>query len=129
MDIYIYFGLYDGGNGMSLTKYSIGFVLSLALTLLAYFLTTERVSFGLTLVITLLVLAFTQALVQLIFFLHLGEVSHKSHLNWALLMMATLFIVVGGSIWAMYNMNTNMNYLTPTQKESIMLYQYDKGGF
>jgi len=96
------------------TKYIIGFVLSLGLTLGAYFFVRNYThGSGVThrsVVLAIAGLAITQLLVQLIFFLHIGE---ESKPRWNLLMLGfavtVVFIVVAGSIWIMYYLNYNMN--------------------
>lgn len=112
---------------MTLSKYITGFVLSLVLTLLAYFIVVGGAS-GWWLVPVLGVLALVQMMVQLIFFLHLGEEAKPRWKMMSFLFMAgALTIVVAGSIWIMANMNYNMLHMSADEKESYMLKQFDKG--
>ncbi len=96
----------------TLKSYIIGFVLSLILTLFAYFTVEEKLLVSDTLVYTICSAAFIQALVQLYFFLHLGQES-KPHWNMLIFffMAMILAIVVVGSLWIMHHLNYNM---TPT---------------
>lgn len=112
---------------MTLSRYITGFVLSLLLTLTAYSLVVYRfVSEWLLLVLA--VLALTQMIVQLVFFLHLGEEMRPRYKLISFGFMALmLLIVVVGSIWIMYNLDYNMMNMTPDEKTNYMLTQHDKG--
>lgn len=85
---------------MTLKSYLLGFVLSIALTLGAYFVRAE---------IAIVVFAVTQALLQLILFF---DLRHESKPRWNLLvflfMLLVLFILVSGSIWIMHNLDYNL---------------------
>lgn len=97
------------------SSYAIGFSLSLVVTLVAYSLVRLHVTSGhatfsdQSLLITLAVLAITQLVAQLIFFLRLNRET-KPRLNVMLLLFAGLvvLIIVGGSIWIMSNLNYHM---------------------
>ncbi len=105
---------------MTLAKYGIGFGLSLLLTLAAYSL----VMYGGTspwLLASITLLAVVQMVVQLIFFLHLGEeASPRAKLLSFIFMAGTLLIIVVGSLWIMANMNYNMMHMTSAQKDNYM---------
>lgn len=96
-------------DGVTIKSYVIGFVLSVALTLLAYGLVVNHVPTGGWLIAAIVMLAVVQLLVQLVFFLHLG---HERLPRWNLLMLgfAVLIIVIvaGGSLWIMNHLNYNM---------------------
>lgn len=96
-------------NEGSFSSYTIGFVLSIALTLLAYFLVVNHVLVGEWLVISVMGLAILQALVQLLFFLHLGA---ESQPRWGfytfIFMVVILVIIVVGSLWVMSNLDYRM---------------------
>jgi cytochrome o ubiquinol oxidase operon protein cyoD len=83
-----------------------GLILSLILTLAAYLLAIEGKT---TLIGAILGLGFIQALIQLVCFLHVG-IESKPHWNLFLfLFMAFIaFIIVGGSIWIMSNLDYNV---------------------
>ena len=108
-----------------LGSYVIGFVLSIALTLLAYFGVTEGWFDGGTPMVALLVLAVAQLVVQLFFFLHVGR---ETRPRWKLMMLyltiLTVLIVVIGSLWIMYNLNYRM---TPQMVEEYI--ESQNGGF
>lgn len=93
-------------HGGSFTSYTLGFVLSILLTVGAYLLVTHHVFMTWTLVAAVSGLAFIQLLVQLILFLHLDQ---EQKPRWNLLvfgfMLMIIFIVVVGTIWIMNNIN------------------------
>jgi cytochrome o ubiquinol oxidase operon protein cyoD len=122
----------------SYLTYSVGFVLSLALTSTAFWLVHRHLathhlspsdSFSLA---ALAILAITQLIVQLIFFLHLDRES-KPWWNTQVLIFAigTVIIVVGGSIWIMTNLgyhhgprnttHTGHQLNTPTQTNQYII--------
>lgn len=109
-------------------KYVIGFLLSLLITLGAYFLVTANVFAGLSLSVVLGVLALSQAVVQLYLFLHLDNESRpRLKLLSLVFMLLILVIVVAGSLWIMYHLNYNMMELSPEQKDNYLNSQRDKG--
>jgi cytochrome o ubiquinol oxidase operon protein cyoD len=113
---------------MTLQKYIIGFVLSLIITLIAYFAVQDAWVSGFTLLALLSGLAVVQMIVQLVYFLHLGdEVGPRYQLASFLFMMGILLIIVVGSLWIMHHLNNNMMNMTPTEKSEYMLKQHDKG--
>lgn len=90
-------------------SYVIGFVLSVLLTLTAYFLVVEQVFAGFPLVLAISTLAFIQVIVQLVFFLHLGsEPSPYWNLITFLFMLVILLILVCGTLWIMYHLDYAM---------------------
>lgn len=109
----------------SLASYTAGFILSILLTILAYSTVTRHSLVGNGLVFVLLALAITQAVVQLLFFLHVGS---ETRPRWRLLMLFLMLIfamiLILGSIWIMYNLNYRM---TPQQMDKYMLDQANSG--
>jgi cytochrome o ubiquinol oxidase subunit IV len=99
----------------STRNYVIGFGLSLALTLLAYlfvqrhlashhaFLSDNTMLFMLTL------LALSQLVIQLLYFLHLGR-EPKPRWNFLVFcfMLGMVLTLVFGSLWIMHNLNYHM---------------------
>jgi cytochrome o ubiquinol oxidase subunit IV len=93
----------------SLKSYVLGFVLSIGLTLAAYYLVVEQIATGWVLDISVAALAIAQALVQLILFLNLlREAKPRWNLIVFLFMVLIVVIVVAGSIWIMNNLNYNL---------------------
>ncbi len=112
---------------MTILRYSIGYALSLLLTIIAYDLVVYKAT-NTWLLAILGVLAVAQMIVQLVFFLHLGdEVRPRYKFASFVFMAGILVIVVGGSLWIMNNLNYNMMQMTPTEKTDYMMTQHDKG--
>lgn len=113
-----------------LSEYVIGFVLSIALTLAAFFVVLRPGFFHLDqggVLVAILILALVQLLVQLLFFLHIG---HETGARWNLGILLTaisiIFIIVAASLWIMGHLNYNM---TPADMTQYMLNQEHAGGF
>lgn len=102
-----------------LASYISGFVLSLALTFLAYSLVVNHIFAGWGLVASIAGLAGVQLLVQLVFFLHLGN-EPKPRLNLIVLLFAVLVIIIVmfGSLWIMHNLDYNM--MSPMETETFI---------
>jgi cytochrome o ubiquinol oxidase operon protein cyoD len=105
-------------------SYIVGLALSAMLTLEAYLLVVHKALNPTMLMGTLLGLALIQMVVQLTFFLHIGqETKPRWNLVFLLSTAGIVFIVVAGSIWIMYHLNYLMmpsemnNYLM--QQEAI----------
>jgi cytochrome o ubiquinol oxidase operon protein cyoD len=89
--------------------YVIGFVLSLALTLVAYSLATENSLPQIEFAIVIVLLALVQFAVQLYCFLHLGtEAGSRARLFVLGCAILIVGILVGGSLWIMFSLNSRM---------------------
>ncbi|QZA58770.1 cytochrome o ubiquinol oxidase subunit IV [Candidatus Rhabdochlamydia porcellionis] len=90
-------------------SYLIGFLLSILLTLVAYFIVVEHVFSSGILVSTIIGLGVVQMFIQLLFFLHLGQ-EPKPYWNSLLFlfMLTILVILVIGSLWIMENLKYNV---------------------
>ena len=90
----------------TIKSYVIGFTASLLLTLISFYLVGAKVLSGQTLIYTIVGLAFVQAIVQLLFFLHLGQ---EAKPRWETLifyfMVLVLLIVVLGTLWIMHDLD------------------------
>jgi cytochrome o ubiquinol oxidase operon protein cyoD len=114
----------------TLTSYVMGYLLSLELTVAAYLLAVRHVNSHhllfahRTLVGGIALLAVTQLMVQLFFFLHL---SRESRPRWNLIVLLfaamVLGIVVFGSLWIMHNLNYHTE--TPDQINKYIQSQSD----
>ena len=100
-------------------SYVIGFVLSIATTLLAYFSVVYETLPKETLLYVVVVIAIIQLVVQLVFFLHLGRGSRWKVIS-LLFALLIIVIVVVGSLWIMYNLDYNMMNMTPDQMTQYM---------
>lgn len=90
-------------------SYLTGFLLSILLTLVAYFIVVEHVFSSRILIYTIIGLGIVQMLIQLLFFLHLGQ-EPKPYWNCQLFlfMITILLIIVIGSLWIMENLRYNV---------------------
>ena len=108
-----------------LKSYIIGFLLSVVFTLCAYYPVMLHVNshhlFPTHEIIIpiIMILAFAQLIVQLLFFLHLGR---ESQPRWNLIMLisfvSVIFIMVVGSLWIMNHLNYNMS---PMQMQNFLI--------
>ena len=93
----------------TLLSYVIGLLLSIFLTLLAYFFVVKHVFENDLLSAVIIGLAILQAAAQLLFFLHIGK---ESRPQWNLLvfylMLTVLAVIVIGSLWIMFDLNGRM---------------------
>ena len=103
-------GDHDVGPHSSLREYAIGFVLSVILTAIPFWLVMAKVIADRnTAVLVLGGFAVVQVLVHMVYFLHMNG---KVESGWTLL--STIFTVVfvaitiAGTLWVMFHMNANM---------------------
>jgi cytochrome o ubiquinol oxidase operon protein cyoD len=100
----------DDGNHGTLKEYAIGFVLSVILTAIPFWLVMAKV-FDKSSTTAMVVLGFAavQVIVHMVYFLHMNG---KNEGGWTLLStlftLVLLVIIMAGSIWVMYHMNVNM---------------------
>ncbi len=98
-----------GGSKKTISSYLVGFGLSLILTVLAFGLCEFKLLSEGSLYKTLAVLAILQLLVQSLCFLRLNTSKEgRSNLFPFLFTLLIIAILVGGSLWIMYNLNYNM---------------------
>jgi cytochrome o ubiquinol oxidase operon protein cyoD len=110
----------------SMKDYVIGFVLSVILTAIPFWLVMNNViTDSATTGYVILGFAAVQMVVHMVFFLHMNA---KSEGGWNMLaLMFTVIIVVimlAGSLWVMYHMNKNMmpnmqHVMTPQQAHDM----------
>lgn len=95
----------DHGHG-TYKSYTAGFLACIALTLITYFLVVGNFFTGWTLDFVIIGLSLVQVVVQLLFFLHLGDES-KPYWNLItfLFMFMVIIIVVSGSIWIIFDLD------------------------
>lgn len=99
----------EHGWNISFKPCVIGYILSLTLVAGMYRLVVRHHLAGSVLTWTVFGLGVVQALLQLVFFLHLGMES-KPHWNSITFLFAVLviIIIIGGSMWIMQNLNYNV---------------------
>ncbi|WP_019399776.1 cytochrome o ubiquinol oxidase subunit IV [Pseudoxanthomonas sp. GW2] len=99
----------EGAHG-SLRDYVIGFVLSVVLTAIPFWLVMGNViqDSGTT-ALVILGLAVVQIVVQMVYFLHMNARSEGGWNMLALMFTVVLVVIVlAGSLWVMHHMNANM---------------------
>ncbi|MGH1589900.1 cytochrome o ubiquinol oxidase subunit IV [Methylobacterium phyllosphaerae] len=99
----------EGGHG-SFQSYMTGFVLSVILTVIPFWLVMGNVLDN-SLVTTLVILALggVQMVVHVIYFLHMSTKSEGGWTFMALIFTITLVVIMlAGSVWVMYHLNHNM---------------------
>jgi cytochrome o ubiquinol oxidase operon protein cyoD len=100
----------DGAPHSTVKGYVIGFVLSVILTAIPFWLVMEKVITGSSATaFVILAFAVVQIFVHMIFFLHMNT---KSEGGWNMLALiftlVLLVIVLAGSMWVMFHLNANM---------------------
>ena len=100
----------DHADHGSLKSYAIGFLLSVILTAIPFWLVMAKViDKSSTMGLVLLGFAAVQVVVHMIYFLHMNA---KAEGGWSMLALLftvmVLVIMLAGSIWVMYHMNHNM---------------------
>ncbi|MXP27087.1 cytochrome o ubiquinol oxidase subunit IV [Altererythrobacter indicus] len=93
----------------TMRDYVIGFVLSVILTAIPFWLVMARPLDASTTAIAIMVLAVVQMIVHMIYFLHM---SPKTEDGWSITSLVftliVVFIMMAGSLWVMHHLNTNM---------------------
>lgn len=113
-------------NHTQIVRYSIGFFVSVALTLAAYVLVTGSNVGGSLLLGSIAVLAIIQLIVQLVCFLHLGEEDKpRWRLRAFVAITGALLLIVFGSIWIMNNLDYHMT--SEHETNSHMIEESNKG--
>jgi cytochrome o ubiquinol oxidase operon protein cyoD len=97
------------GWNASLKPSFLAFVFSLILIFAAHRIVGEHHLSDGILMLTIFIIALMQAILQLVFFMHLGAES-KPHWNSItfLFTVIVIILVIGGSVWIMNNLNYNL---------------------
>ncbi|MGY0791574.1 cytochrome o ubiquinol oxidase subunit IV [Azospirillum argentinense] len=102
-------GEHEGAHG-TLGSYLIGFILSVILTVIPFWLVMDGTILDKNMTaMAIMALAAVQVVVHMIFFLHMNG---RAEGGWTMLSLIFTIIVVvimlAGSLWVMYHLNTNM---------------------
>lgn len=99
----------SGASHGSVKSYLIGFVLSVILTAIPFWMVMTGAATPVTLIVAISLFAVVQIVVHLVYFLHMNTHSEGGW-NFIALVFTGLIIaiVVVGSLWIMYNLNINM---------------------
>ena len=107
----------DGGHDHgTLKSYTIGFLLSVVLTAIPFYLVmTKALGSNSATAMVILGFAAVQIVVHMVYFLHMNT---RSEGGWTMLALIFTIVVVvitlSGSLWVMYHLNHNM---MPTMQE------------
>ncbi|WP_127901970.1 cytochrome o ubiquinol oxidase subunit IV [Solirhodobacter olei] len=104
-----------GAHG-TVRGYLTGFVLSVILTAIPFWLVVSRATGPLATAVLILAMALIQIGVHMIYFLHLNT---RSEGGWnilaAIFTVVLVVIAISGSIWVMYNLDINMMPMSGNQ--------------
>ena len=99
----------DIGYHATVKGYVVGFLLSVVLTAIPFWLVMANVLPRQATIFIIVAFAAVQMVVHMVYFLHLNA---KVEGGWSLLALvftaALVIIMLAGSIWVMYHMNANM---------------------
>jgi len=112
---------HGGGHHGSFGDYLIGFGLAVVLTAIPFWIVMGDVFRDPTVaVVVLLIFAFVQIVVHMVYFLHLNS---KSEGGWTLmaLIFASILVVITltGSLWIMQHLDSNMMPMSPAQMRNM----------
>jgi cytochrome o ubiquinol oxidase subunit IV len=103
----------------SVKSYVVGFILSLVFTFIPFYMVVNQTVTGVWLLGTILGFGVLQAIVQLVFFLHLGRKPVPYwQVGFLIATVGAIFVVVVGSIWIMHHLHYNMTPKNVTDKIS-----------
>ena len=105
----------DGAAHSTVAGYVNGFVLSVVLTAIPFALVMSGgvVSSGVT-ALVILAFAAVQIVVHMVYFLHMNTRSEQGWSMLALIFTTVLVVIMlSGSLWVMYHLNTNMMPMSP----------------
>ncbi|MEG0277763.1 MAG: cytochrome o ubiquinol oxidase subunit IV [Morganella sp. (in: enterobacteria)] len=98
-----------GASHGSVKTYLIGFILSVILTVVPFYMVIEGTASPSVILATVVISAVVQILVHLVCFLHMNTTSEE---RWNLIAFLFTLLIIGivviGSLWIMYNLNINM---------------------
>ncbi|CAN5182054.1 cytochrome o ubiquinol oxidase subunit IV [soil metagenome] len=111
----------DAAGHSTFNGYMTGFLLSVILTAVPFFLVmTKTFESSQTTAFVIMGFAVVQIFVHMIYFLHMNT---RSEGGWTLLaLLFTLMLVIitlSGSLWVMYNLNSNMMPMSPHEARQM----------
>lgn len=100
---------HSGASHGTVKTYMTGFILSIILTVIPFWMVMNGTASHATLVSVVVGMAVVQILVHLVYFLHMNT-SSEDRWNLVAFVFTVLIIaiVVAGSIWIMWSLNNNM---------------------
>jgi cytochrome o ubiquinol oxidase operon protein cyoD len=102
-------GVERGETTANLLSYSVGLGFAILLTVASFVVSQTSLLWSPGVPVGLIVLAFAQIGVHLVFFLHIGAgPDHTNNILALAFGLLIVFLVIAGSIWIMANLNANM---------------------
>jgi cytochrome o ubiquinol oxidase operon protein cyoD len=99
----------EGGVGLRVLGYVTGLGLAILLTATSFFVAGTDLVWQPSIPVAIIVLAIAQMGVHLVFFIHITTGPDNTNNVMALAFgMLIVFLVIGGSLWIMANLNQNM---------------------
>jgi cytochrome o ubiquinol oxidase subunit IV len=96
-------------SSVDFLTYTAGLVFAIGLTIVSFLIVKTNLLWGPGIPVGLVVLAFAQIGVHLVFFLHMGTgPDHTNNVVALAFGMLICFLVITGSIWIMTNLSNNM---------------------
>jgi len=107
-------GGHEASHG-TFKSYMIGFVLSVILTVIPFWIVMAKVFSDSTVTVAVvMILGAIQIVVHMIYFLHMDTKSEGGWNMMALIFTITLVVIaLSGSMWVMYHLNANMMPVSP----------------
>jgi cytochrome o ubiquinol oxidase subunit IV len=107
-------GVEHGESRADFISYTAGFVMAVGLTIVSFVVAQTNLLWPPGIPVGLVVLAFAQIGVHLVFFLHLGSgPDHTNNIIALTFGLFVVFLVITGSCWIMMNLNENMSGMMP----------------
>jgi cytochrome o ubiquinol oxidase operon protein cyoD len=102
-------GVEQGESRANILSYSVGFAFAVILTIMSFVVAQTDLLWAPGIAVGLVVLAFAQIGVHLVFFLHMGSGPDNTNNILALTYgVWIVFLVLVGSCWIMFNLSANM---------------------
>ena len=102
-------GVEDQEPTANFLSYTTGFGLAVLLTIASFVVSQTNLLWAPGVAVGLVVLAFAQIGVHLVFFLHIGTgPDHTNNILALAFGLLIAFLVIGGSCWIIANLNANM---------------------
>jgi cytochrome o ubiquinol oxidase operon protein cyoD len=102
-------GVEEDETTATVLTYTVGLALAVVATLASFIVAKTDLLWGPGIPVGLIVLAFAQIGVHLVFFLHLGSGSdHTNNILALCFGVLVVFLVIAGSIWIIANLHANM---------------------
>ena len=112
---------HDEGAHGTVRDYVVGFVLSVILTAIPFWIVMAKVIPSSTVTaVVILGFAAVQIVVHMVYFLHMNTRSEGGWNMLALIFTGVIVVIVlAGSLWVMFHLNTNMMPMTPHEMRQI----------